>query len=323
MRNRGIRLLLVLLAVCVALEAKKKNPDDITQVLELPKDPPMVAIGETRRLVFHVSPLSAKGLLSQQTRDAMKAILKASGGAQVVHVRALVAGSGDVRRIPQIVSEVLTDKKMALPSVSVVQVGGLPLVGAQVVLEAVSAGKKDVNPGGLGFIEGQQAAGTDKALELLVAKIAGAMPLRVSCFVSALSGIAEAQTLVAGRFPMAAVSVVQTLRAPTRTETTCEAVTRGGPVKASRLAFSGTQVGLGFEEKAAVLAFQRLDKELAEAGATAGDIVSTSLYPVTTGIGEMTRKLRAGPGSITVVVVEGVASLEAGFAADVVASVSK
>ena len=67
----------------------------------------------------------AKGLLSQQTRDALKAILKANGGAPVVHIRAFVAGSGDLRRVAQIVSDVFGDKKMPLPSVSVVQVGGL------------------------------------------------------------------------------------------------------------------------------------------------------------------------------------------------------
>src|SRR5579862_2345592 len=100
MRYGLIAMLLATLAF-----AGKKNPDDVTQILELPKDPPMVATGETARLVFHVSPLTAKGLLSQQTRDALKAILKANGGAQVVHLRAFVAGSGDLRRVPQIVSE--------------------------------------------------------------------------------------------------------------------------------------------------------------------------------------------------------------------------
>src|SRR5438874_391960 len=104
--------------LAASLPAKKKNPDEVTQTLATPKEPPMVAIGETRRLVFHVSPLSGKGLLSQQTRDALKAILRLNGNLPVVHIRAFVAGSGDVRRVPQIVSEVFTDKKMPLPSVS-------------------------------------------------------------------------------------------------------------------------------------------------------------------------------------------------------------
>src|ERR1700685_2998949 len=141
-----------LAAAFVVIAVGGKNPDD-TQILELPKDPPMVAIGETNRLVFHVSPLSAKGLLSQQTRDALKAILKASGGIPVIHIRAFVAGSGDLRRVPQIVSEIFTEKKMALPSVSLVQAGGLPLENAQVVIETVSTAKREVNPDGLTFVE--------------------------------------------------------------------------------------------------------------------------------------------------------------------------
>src|SRR5580658_6715623 len=154
--------MMALLLLAVANGQKKKNPDDITQTLDLPKDPPMVAVGETRRLVFHVSPLSSKGLLSQQTREALKAILKANGGAPVVHIRAFVAGSGDLRRVPQIVSEVFTEKKMPLPSVSVVQAGGLPLENAQIVIEAVSNVKRDVNPDGLMFVEAQTADSFDR-----------------------------------------------------------------------------------------------------------------------------------------------------------------
>src|SRR5665213_401480 len=126
MRTRRIATL-ALLFLAMALAARKKNPDGLTQTLEFPKDPPMVATGATSRLIFQVSPLSGKGLLTQQTRDALKAILKANGGAQPVHIRAFVAGSGDPRRVPQIVSEVFGAKKMSLPSVSVVLVGALPL----------------------------------------------------------------------------------------------------------------------------------------------------------------------------------------------------
>src|SRR5271168_2061899 len=136
-------VLLVMLAAALAVnifaaDKKKQNKDEATQTLALPKDPPPVAIGDATRLVFNVSPLSGKGLLSQQTKDALKAIFKENGGAPVIHIRAFVGGSGDVRRIPQIESEVFTEKKMPLPSVSVIQAGGLPLENAQVVIEAVS-----------------------------------------------------------------------------------------------------------------------------------------------------------------------------------------
>src|SRR5437879_5207254 len=91
-------VLICLAALCLAsaVAGRKKNPDDVTQTLALPKEPPQVAVGETRRLVFHVSPLSGKGPLAQQTRDALRAVLKLNGGLPVIHMRAFVAGSGDV-----------------------------------------------------------------------------------------------------------------------------------------------------------------------------------------------------------------------------------
>jgi len=243
--RRAVVIGLLLLAMAFA---KKKKPEDETQTLALPADPPMVATGQTSQLLFHVSPLSNKGLLSQQTRDALKAILKMNGGVPVIHVRALVAGSGDLRRVPQIVSEVFGDKHQALPSVSVVQVGGLPMEGAQVVVEAISEGKKVVNGDGLTFGAG---ATPEEALH-------GAMPLMVTCFVNAL----EAK---------AGVNVVQMRRVPTGGASVCEAVGRGGNVKDQRLAFTGTQVALGDGAKA----FQRLEKELGGA-----KVIATNVYTV-------------------------------------------
>jgi enamine deaminase RidA (YjgF/YER057c/UK114 family) len=280
-----------------------KNPDE-TQTLQLPQDPPMVAIGETGRLVFHKSPLSAKGLLSQQTRDALKAILKLNGGSQVIHLRAFVAGSGDLRRVPQIVSEVFTAKKMPLPSVSVVLVGRLPLENAQVAIEAVSVGKKEVNSDGLTFADASQ--------------LSGAVPLQVTCFVSSIDN-ADA---IAARFPGAQVTVVQTQRVPGRAGEICEAVGRGGKVK-GRLAFTGTQVAFGADEKAAALAFERLDRELNAAGSKISDIIQTNVYSLSERTGELARKIRTAPGLIFVVPAEGVASLDGAFAVDVIATVRK
>jgi enamine deaminase RidA (YjgF/YER057c/UK114 family) len=278
----------------------------------------MVAIGETRRLVFHVSPLSIKGLLSQQTREALKAILKDNGGAPVIHIRAFVAGSGDLRRVPQIVSEVFTEKKLPLPSVSVVQAGSLPLENAQVVLEAVSQAKKEVNPDGLMFVEAQTAASLDRSLDQLASKLGGAKALRVSCFVSSIGNPAA----VTARFPSAAVDLVQTQRAPMRAEASCEAIGRGGNIKAPKLAFTGTQVAFGSDEKAATLAFQRIDRDLSEAGILPADIIATNIYPLSTRIGELARKARSTAGIVTVTPFEGIASIDGSFAVDAV-TVSK
>jgi hypothetical protein len=169
-------------------QRKKQEKEPVTQKLEVPKDPPAVAIGDSSRLVFHVSPLSGKGLLSPQTRDALKAILKENGGTQILHIRAFVAGSGDVRRIPQIVSEVFADKKLPLPSVSVILAGGLPLEGAQVVIESISEAKKAVSPEGITFIAGQDS------VDKLATAAGSATMLQVSCFVTDLS---DAGTLTA------------------------------------------------------------------------------------------------------------------------------
>jgi enamine deaminase RidA (YjgF/YER057c/UK114 family) len=314
MRQRRV-VIAALLSLVVTYAAKKKNADDTTQTLDLPKDPPMVAIGETRRLVFHVSPLSTKGLLSQQTRDALKAILKMNGGVSVIHIRAFVSGSGDLRRVPQIVSEMFTEKKLPLPSVSVVQAGALPLENAQIVIEAVSQAKKEVNADGLIFAEAQHAASIESSLDQLTARLGGAVALRVSCFVSAIG----APAAITARFPSAAADLVQTQRTPAQSEASCEAVGRSKSITAAKLAFTGTRVAIGADEKAAQLAFGRLDRDLGEAGSAPVDIVSTNIYPLSARIGEFVRKVRPTSGTVTVIPFEGVASVDGSFAIDAVA----
>ncbi|HVW87145.1 MAG TPA: hypothetical protein VHB50_20805 [Bryobacteraceae bacterium] len=315
----------------VLLAGKKKNADDFTQTLELPKDPPAVGIGDVRRLVFQVSPLSGKGLLTQQTRDALRAILKENGGAPVVHIRAFVAGSGDMRRVPQIVSEVMTDKKMPIPSVSVIQAGGLPVENAQVVLEAVSAAKRDVNPGGIDFIPGEEVTASDpaaptrplldKALTQLTSKADPASTIAVTCFVSTLSQPAELTAAISARYPGAAIDLVQTQRLPYQAFAACQAVTRGGKLTADKLAFTGTRVAFGAGEKDAALAFQRLDRDLSEAGASPSSILLTNVYPLSGAVAKLVRNLRPPAAPMTIVPFEGVASVEGGFAVDAVASV--
>src|SRR3954451_21194182 len=82
---------LVLLACCLALASglaaqKKPKPkkEEITQRLQLPKELPGAVIGETRHLTFHVTPLSARGLLSAQVRDALKALTRETGASPVL-----------------------------------------------------------------------------------------------------------------------------------------------------------------------------------------------------------------------------------------------
>src|SRR6187549_2141795 len=81
---------------------KKGEVEIITQTLELLPDPPAAIKAEVGRMVFHTSPLTNKGLLSQQVREGIKAIWRVNRGATVVKLRALVAGTGDMRRVQAI-----------------------------------------------------------------------------------------------------------------------------------------------------------------------------------------------------------------------------
>ncbi|MGD0014604.1 MAG: hypothetical protein ABSD56_09285 [Bryobacteraceae bacterium] len=117
-------------------KGKKGQEEEITQVLELPREPPAVTVAEAERLAFQVTPLYSKGLLSQQVREALKWLLRQD--RPVARLRAFVAGTGDTRRVQAIVSEGFTERRLPLPTLTVIQVGALPQEGAQVVLEALA-----------------------------------------------------------------------------------------------------------------------------------------------------------------------------------------
>ncbi|MEO8657889.1 MAG: RidA family protein [Bryobacteraceae bacterium] len=311
---------------------KKADEEPRTQVLELPPDPPGAVAVETNRLAFHVSPLSNKGLLSQQVRDALKALVRLTHGNQIVALRAFVAGTGDLRRVQQIVSETFLERKATLPTLSVIQVGALPMEGSQVVIESVSLDRKVLNPEGLAFLSGQQVVADPPTLDMKplieksVAQIntgltaAAATPsdvLRVTCYVSSLFDQPKAQLVVSQAFPQAATHFVQTQRAPTRSLVECEAIASltkpvGVPVKllnpegllksemysqvaliaAPRIAFSGTQMAFAYGEEDARLAFQRLQKSLEMVKTTLRSTVMTRFYPLTGKSTDVIRKVR-------------------------------
>jgi enamine deaminase RidA (YjgF/YER057c/UK114 family) len=330
--RRSIGLLCAGIAVLFTVLSAQVLSAQKDQTLNLPKDPPLVAIGDTARLVFHVSPLSNQGLLSQQVRDALKAILKLNGGAPIVHIRAFSAGNGDVRRIPQIVSDVLGDKHGPLPSVSVLQVGALPLEDAQVVLETISSGKKEVNRDGVTFHSAEIAVATEptvllkpllqEAIDQLAAKMAGKPALSVTCFASELDGAQELLKMVTSAFPGAAINLVQPRRLAWQTEASCEGISRGaGGESAARYAFSGTQVAFGTEEKDAAVAIQHLDRALNEAGASpAANAALLRIYVLSPSTTAVALKQLTGHAPIASFSVEGVGPVSAGFAIDAVAS---
>jgi enamine deaminase RidA (YjgF/YER057c/UK114 family) len=364
MRRIWLLALAGALAVTLSSWGKKKKEEE-TQVLQLPKDPPSAITAETRRLVFQVSPLSGKGLLSQQTRDALKWLLHSTNGAAVVKLRAFVAGSGDLRRVRELVSETFTEHKLALPVLSVVQVGALPLESAQVVMESTAVAKKNVSPYGLVYISGQGASSggpLDAVLPLAeqslahlatAVKAAGSEPgdvARVTCFLSSLGQIAEIHKLAESSYSGAALNFVQVQRSPARAVAECEAVaalrwntgtavhmlnpeglaqspqlSQVALIGAPKVILTGSQEAFGFQDADARLAFERLQKSLSLEGGSLREAAFTSMYPLSPRISEQVRKIRgefydgARPPAGTMLPFQGLPSMDAGFAVDVVA----
>lgn len=341
---------------------KKKSKEEQTQVLQLPKELPTAIAGDTRRLTFHVTPLTAKGLLSPQIREALKALSHEAGGDTILKIRAFVAGSGDARRVRDLVSAYYSEHRQPLPVLSLIRAGGLPLEGAQVVLEAVAQARRDVNPAGLAFLSGQPAVSANPldpppakaALATLSGEVkaAGAEAagvVRVTCFLSSLAGVAAVRDAVLSEYPNAAADFVQTQREPGSAVAACEAVARlsSDPgrlrlgnvdnhpaeagqsdfalVGAPQLIFTGTQVSFGYQEQDGRLAFQRLGKELAQAGASFADLAYLHCYPLAEPLAAQVRKLRLEflnghqPPAGTLLLFEGLPAMDAGFAVDAIA----
>jgi len=234
----------VLMAVarpCFA-QVMELDKDKRPQKREEPQSLPLAVQADAERLTFHVSPLSAKGLLTQQITDAVKYILKANGGGTVIKLRAFVASSGDLRRVQSVVTEMFSDRLRPLPALTVIQVGQVPLAGAQVVLESISLAKKPMNRNGLIFVAGDPLGGRAdiaKSPAELVARSTGSIQrivedahsggtdvIALTCFTSSLDGYAEIRKTTTALFPQAAVNIVQAQRAPDMPMAQCEAVAR-------------------------------------------------------------------------------------------------
>jgi enamine deaminase RidA (YjgF/YER057c/UK114 family) len=356
------RALVVLLGLLIAVygvgQSKKKKKGDeepVTQTLPLLKDPPAAVPAETAHLVFHISPLSGKGLLSPQIREALRALFNENHGAPIVKLRAFVAGSGDLRRVQTLVSEVFTDHKMNLPALSTIQVGALPLDGAQVVLESIAVDRKAMNPSGLAFFAGQQAKDVRQSMKQLqaAASAAGVKPgevLRVTCFLSSVDDVPTARSEMGQAFPNAAANYVQLQRLSVEPLAECEAVGRLDAAPASPVVFvnppgltqnpnysqialvnapkvvlSGTQMVFGEQDADVDLGFERLQKALEPLGVTYKSVFWSSTYPLTKTVADKVRARRfnfldrSRPPASTFLLFEGLPSLDASVAFEVMA----
>jgi enamine deaminase RidA (YjgF/YER057c/UK114 family) len=302
MRRILILLFGLLLAGGLFAQKPKKKPDEEPrpQVLEVLPEPPEAVVADSGRLSFQVSPLSDRGLLSQQVREALKAVGRLNHGASIVKVRAFVAGSGDLRRIKDIVAEEFTEKKWALPAVSTIQVGALPLPGAQVVIEAISSEKKVVNPSGVAFVSSGEGGNAGVAVARLQDSLKGAGvnaadALRVTCFLSSLDDVQAARSAVAAAFPSAVTNFVQMQRLGLEPQALCEAVARLAMapatalvlgngialVNAPKLVLTATQLVFRDQDADFRLAYQRLAKTMLPLGASFRDVFWAGTYALT------------------------------------------
>lgn len=327
-------ILSLIASLCLGQRRKKKEDEEPipTQQLEVLPDPPSTLTVETARLGFVTTPLTSKGLFSAQLRDSLKAVLGAARGAQVVKLRALVAGTGDLRRVQNVVADVFVDRKQQIPVISAVLVGNLPMEGAQVQLEATLQEKRPAHPHGVAFLSGQLVTSeqpssrvkplAEKSLAQLrqAAEAAGASAagmLRVTCFATSLEDAAEVRSAMAAVFPKAQHALAQTQRLPARSLVECEGVARldkapAAPlallnppglaqsesysqvavVSAPRIVFSAAQMAFRYADEDARLAFQRLDKLLQGGGSSLKSVFMMNTYSLSPQITQTIRKVR-------------------------------
>lgn len=297
--------------------SKKKKKTDDTQALALPPELPAAVTAQTDRLTFQVAPLSAKGLLSQQTRDALKYLMHSNRGT-IVKLRAFVAGSGDLRRIAEITGEMFQEKHLPLPALTAVQVGALPLQGAQVVIEATGEDRKVVNPNGVVFVAAQPAPSIAESVAKLKAQL-DSPPVMVTCFLSSLDDQRDAPAIMAANFPNAALDYVQMQRAPVSPASSCEAVARATtPGAAQEIVITGTQLAFGAQAADFKLAVERIEKTLASKNAALDHAVITHAYVTSVALTNRILALDAFRAPHTIIPVEALPSLDAQFGLDVI-----
>ena len=333
--------LALLLSGRVAQAQKKKGEEeDITQTLAALKDPPAAVTADTAHLSFQVSPLSAKGLLSQQVRDALKELLHSSRGGAIVKLRAFVAGSGDLRRVQNLVSETFTERKLALPALTTIQAGALPMAGAQVVMESATTDKKIVNPQGLAFFSGQTVEQLQASAR--AAGVASGSMLRVTCFLNSLDQAPKVRSAIAAAFPSAAANYIQLQRLESGPVVACEGVGRlekpsastlimsgsAALVNSSKLVITGAQMAFGEEDRDVRLAFERLRKTMDALGAGYKDMFWSGTYAVTRRMSDEAGKIGAefyDPSRTpagTSLQFEGLPSLDSSVAIEAIAAVN-
>jgi enamine deaminase RidA (YjgF/YER057c/UK114 family) len=293
----------------------------------------MVLPADTAGLSFYASPLLKTGGLTSQIRRSLGDLIRDAHGHTVIKLRAFVAGAGDARRVQSEVSELFTSRKLPLPVLTILQVGGLGEEFAQVAFEAVLQSQQPVNPHGLVFFPGESGSTLEDALQALhksatQASVTPENVLSCTCFAYRLDGTSAARDRVQQTFPHAAVTVVQAQRDPLVQRTMCQAVARlaesrgetqlqllphvrASVVRSPKLVFTGLQLSFGSYLDDAREAFQRLQRAATSVNG-GGSPVEVNAFALDLTAASAIRKSSVVPSSTFVdQTIEGLPSVDA------------
>jgi hypothetical protein len=295
----------------VIRQPKPSKKDELpNQQREALPPPPLTALADPTRLVAYTAPLSAEGLLSHQTREAVRWVLGQAHGGQVVHLRAYVAGTGDLRRVPELVAELCAERHTPLPTLTVVLAGALAQSNAQILLQAIVQQSRSVNPEGIAY-----AVASADTLAAAYAKVSlQGTPLQTTCYVPSIEGLA----------PIEGVDLVQPQRFSRRTAVSCEALLRA-PGATQPVLFTSAQLAFGESDEASQLAVGRLDRALAAANSSLHNAIQARAYPLSLPAARAAQRALAAAGvaaSRQDVLFEALPSLDGAWAFDAVATVN-
>lgn len=339
MRRLPVLLCVLIAALFVGLpdvgaqRNRKTTEEPKPQILPLPPQLPMALAADTATLDFHISPLLRTGGLSVQIRQSLTDLIRDTHGETIIKLRAFVAGAGDARRVEAEVGEIFTEKKLPLPALSIIQVGGLGEERASVVIEAVVATRRILNPNGLAFLAGQTGSDFREAFEHLKNSAAAASVspdhvLKCTCFTSQIGDYAGARSVIQSAFPNAGINIVQALRDPANDYSMCEAVgqlsqapvqgpvvwlreARATLVNSHQLVFTGLQLTFGNFLDDAHEAFSRLERA-ASALEPVEAPVEVNAFSLDAYAGSALRKTTSVPAStFTIQPVEGLPAIDA------------
>ncbi len=325
--------LLIDVSQVAAQRNRKSTEQPKPQILPLPPQLPMALAADTATLDFHISPLLRVGGLSAQIRQSLADLIRDTRGETIIKLGAFVAGAGDARRVEASVAEIFSERKLPLPVLSIIQVGALGEDRASIVVEAVVATRRILNPNGLAFLAGQSGADFASAVNRLkasakTASVPADHMLKCTCFTSQLDDYTALRSILQSAFPNAGINVVQALREPSGESTMCEGVgqlsqspaegpvvilqqARATQVNSPQLVFTGLQLTFGNYLDDAHEAFTRLQRAASALGPVEApvEINAFSLDPYA---GAALRKTTSVPAStFTVQAVEGLPAIDA------------